>query len=125
MEPLYLGAQVQYFRVLRGMYQEDLAQAADLVKSTISKIETIGEYNTDIHRIRRIAHALRVPLASLFTPPSLVVRSTNTDLLIPLFRSVYALPSHVLHALLVMAEAVQEAQPPPAMAVPPAGVSRR
>lgn len=107
----YLRSQLLFYRVLRGMRQSELATASRVAESTISRLET-SNHNTDLDRIYRIASALGVPPAALFTPPMFVLYESNTELLVPLFRHAHTLPDHVLQVLVLIAEAFQAAQAP-------------
>ena len=68
MEPLYFGEQVRYYRVLRGLNQDELAQRAQTTPQSISRVEN-NLQNWTRNNIRKISAALDVPLAALFLPP--------------------------------------------------------
>lgn len=59
------GERLRQLRREKGLSQEDLAFAADLELSQISRIER-GIINTSISQVFQIAEALGVPVAALF-----------------------------------------------------------
>lgn len=59
------GERLRHLRKEKGFSQEELAFAADLELSQISRIER-GVINTSISQVFQIARALGVPAASLF-----------------------------------------------------------
>jgi len=59
------GASIKVSRNLLGISQETLAERASLHRTYISDLER-GERNPSLNTIIRIAHALEVPIASLF-----------------------------------------------------------
>ncbi len=63
-----LGANIRQRREEAGITVTELARRAGLTKSAVSKIET-GKASPPISTILRIAQALNVPLAELFTEP--------------------------------------------------------
>jgi two-component system, response regulator len=67
----YFGGLVRSQRGLRGISQEELAGRAGLHRTYLSDIER-GARNPSLESINKIAKALGVPLAMLFTPPSLL-----------------------------------------------------
>ena len=58
-----VGAKIAYYRTLRGLHQEQLAQMTHLSKSVISRIER-GKYNNhvSVSTLIAIAEALKVEL---------------------------------------------------------------
>lgn len=61
------GANVRRVRVLQGVAQEGLADAADLDRTYVSGIER-ARRNVSIRNIQRIADALSVDVRVLFDP---------------------------------------------------------
>lgn len=59
------GANVAYFRKLRGMTQEDLAERSGIDRSTVSKIE-IAYTGITLDIVFKIAQTLDVDTAKLF-----------------------------------------------------------
>lgn len=65
-----LGSKIRELRTSTGWRLEDLARAAGLSKSAVSQIES-GRMEPSLATLRRLAHALKITLASLFeTHPS-------------------------------------------------------
>jgi len=60
------GASVQKLRFERGLTQEMLAERADLHRTYIADIER-GARNVSLRSIEKLARALGVPTAELFT----------------------------------------------------------
>lgn len=60
-----VGTAIRDLREARGMTQEQLGEACELHRTFIGSVER-GERNVAILNLRRIAKALRVPLAALF-----------------------------------------------------------
>lgn len=58
------GRRVRYFRKLKALSQEELADACDLHRTYVGGIER-GERNVSLNNIERIAKALDVPVAYL------------------------------------------------------------
>lgn len=54
-----IGAKIQYFRTLRGVSQENLAEAAAVSRVSISNLER-GETGTTLETLVSIANALRI-----------------------------------------------------------------
>ncbi len=65
----YFGGLVRTQRGLRGISQEELAGRAGLHRTYLSDIER-GARNPSLESINKIAKALGVPLAMLFSPPT-------------------------------------------------------
>ncbi len=63
---LRLAKRVRRLRVARGWSQEVLADAAGLHRTYIGSIER-GERNVSLEAMERIAQALEIPLAELFS----------------------------------------------------------
>jgi XRE family aerobic/anaerobic benzoate catabolism transcriptional regulator len=63
-----LGKRVRLHRLYQRMTQDQLAERARLSRSFISLFET-GERGIDVRALRRIAHALDVPLPELVAEP--------------------------------------------------------
>lgn len=61
-----LGRKIRALRALRGWRQTDLAQAAGMQRAYIGAVER-GERNLSLHNLERIADALDVTLADLFS----------------------------------------------------------
>src|SRR5215467_2784341 len=66
---LSLGKRVREYRNRRGMTRKQVSQEADVSERHIAQLES-GEGNISVVLLQRIAEALNVPLASLFTPQS-------------------------------------------------------
>jgi len=64
---LSLGKRVREYRNRRGMTRKQVSQEADVSERHIAQLES-GEGNISVVLLQRIAEALNVPLASLFTP---------------------------------------------------------
>jgi two-component system response regulator len=62
------AAAVRYWRKQRGYSQEDLAERADLHRTYISDVER-GARNVSLESISRLARALKLPVATLFSEP--------------------------------------------------------
>ena len=62
---LELGKQIRGLRKESGWTLEDLARSIGLSKSAISQIES-GKIEPSLHTLRRLAEALKIPLAKLF-----------------------------------------------------------
>jgi len=62
------GERIKQIRDSKGMTQEDLADAADLFRTYISRIET-GVANPTLTVIHALANAMTVPVDSLLTMP--------------------------------------------------------
>lgn len=60
-----IGAQVRSFRVRLGLKAADLAAAANISGSLMSKIET-GQVSASLSTLQAVAQALNVPLAGFF-----------------------------------------------------------
>lgn len=60
-----IGAQVRSFRLRLGLKAADLAAAAGISGSLMSKIET-GQVSASLSTLQSVAHALNVPLAAFF-----------------------------------------------------------
>lgn len=58
---------IRYWRLLREMTQEQLADAVGMQKQQISRLET-GEREAYVHRLRAIARVLDVETADLLSP---------------------------------------------------------
>jgi transcriptional regulator with XRE-family HTH domain len=70
VQPLLLGARIRHARLAKGMRQQALADVAGCSKSMLSKIEA-DRAVPSLPALQRIAHALDIELASLFSgPPS-------------------------------------------------------
>ena len=65
---LLLGARVRHARLAKGMRQQALADVAGCSKSMLSKIEA-DRAVPSLPALQRIAHALDIDLASLFSGP--------------------------------------------------------
>ncbi len=63
------GETIRAIRKSKGWSQEELAEASGLHRTYIGSIER-GEQNVSLKNIKRLADALGVPLADLFTSPS-------------------------------------------------------
>lgn len=61
-----IGKRIKYIRESKGMSQKDLAYSADLDRSYIASVEN-GARNISIVNIEKIAHALKVSLATFFS----------------------------------------------------------
>ena len=63
-----IGAKVAYYRTLRGMTQEQLAEKINVSKSTLGRIER-GTYNKNVSvsTLLDIADGLRIDMALLVT----------------------------------------------------------
>ena len=59
-----LGRRIRILRVAGGLSQQDLADQAHVTRNYISAIER-NTQGLDLVRLRRLAHALGVPLADL------------------------------------------------------------
>lgn len=66
-ELIEFGLNLKQLRISRGLSQEQLGLIAELDRTYISGIER-GVRNVSLNNIFRIAKALGVPAASLFTP---------------------------------------------------------
>ena len=64
---LSLGKRVREFRNRRGMTRKQVSQEADVSERHLAQLEA-GEGNISVVLLQRIARALHVPLANLFTP---------------------------------------------------------
>jgi len=62
-----LGKRVREYRNRRGMTRKQVSQDADVSERHIAQLES-GEGNISVVLLQRIAEALNVPLANLFTP---------------------------------------------------------
>lgn len=63
------GLRIKQIRDSKGMTQEDLADAADLFRTYISRIET-GMANPTLTVIHALANAMKVSVDSLLTIPT-------------------------------------------------------
>lgn len=63
-----VGAKIAYYRTLRDMSQEELAERANITQSTLSKIER-GKYNNNVSvsLLIDIADCLQIDIALLVT----------------------------------------------------------
>ncbi len=61
-----LGERIRVARGARGMTQEQLAHKAGLSRAYVARLET-GRHNPPVLTLARIAKALKVPMADLFT----------------------------------------------------------
>lgn len=59
---------VRKFRATKGLSQEKLAEAAGIHRTYLGGIE-LGLRNPSLRNIARIAHALDLPIATLFQKP--------------------------------------------------------
>jgi transcriptional regulator with XRE-family HTH domain len=67
-ELIEFGLNLKQLRIARGLSQEQLGLIAELDRTYISGIER-GVRNVSLNNIFRIAKALGVPAAALFTSP--------------------------------------------------------
>ncbi len=63
-----LGARLRQRRRARGLTQAELGRRCELHRTFIGSVER-GERNLSILNLRRLARALRLPLADLFPGP--------------------------------------------------------
>jgi len=71
------GLRVKELRDAKGMTQEDLAEAADLFRTYISRIET-GFANPTLTVIHSLANAMSEPVESLLKAPTQLAVPANT-----------------------------------------------
>lgn len=71
------GLRVKELRDSKGMTQEDLADASDLFRTYISRIET-GLANPSLTVIHALANAMAEPVGSLLTAPTQLDVSAKT-----------------------------------------------
>lgn len=64
-----VGRRVAELRIVRGLTQEELAEATGFYTRYIQSIEG-GDVNLRLDSLARLATALRVPVADLFQAPS-------------------------------------------------------
>lgn len=79
----YVGAQVRYFRKLRGITLKELSKTIDKSISTISKYES-GSIPIDIHTLQQVADALKVTLEQLIPSIHETRQTTSTRTTRPL-----------------------------------------
>lgn len=61
-----IGQQIQYYRKLKGLTQEELANAINISKSYISKIEAANcDKSFSLEVLFEIADALQIPISYL------------------------------------------------------------
>lgn len=58
------GSALRAFREERALTQQGLAELADLHTNYVSSVER-GERNLSLHNITKLAHALKIPVATL------------------------------------------------------------
>lgn len=63
-----VGEKVRYYRNLKGLTQEQLAEAVDTYGSYIGRLER-GEQNVQLETLQRIADALQISIYALFDHP--------------------------------------------------------
>ena len=61
-----VGKQIQKLRALKGISQQDLAAKCNFEKSNLSRLEA-GRVNPTLSTLEKVAKALDVTLAELFT----------------------------------------------------------
>ena len=61
-----IGKQIQKIRELKGISQQDLAAKCNFEKSNMSRLEA-GKVNSTLSTLEKVANALGVTLAELFT----------------------------------------------------------
>lgn len=61
-----VGKQIQKLRELKGISQQDLAAKCNFEKSNMSRLET-GRVNPTLSTLEKVANALEVTLAEIFT----------------------------------------------------------
>lgn len=94
---------IAIIRKIRGLSQADLADMVSTTQPSISRIEK-GDDGTTLRQFIRIAEALRVELADLFSDE----RSTSERLLLEAFRN---LPPDMKRSWVAMARSVVETPP--------------
>ena len=62
---IIIGKQIQKFRELKGISQQDLAAKCNFEKSNMSRLES-GRVNPTLSTLEKVANALDVTLAELF-----------------------------------------------------------
>ena len=76
---LNIGENIFYWRKLKGIKQEDLAQQIGISSAALSNIEN-GNSNPSIERLESIANALGIELQHLFTNPQQIFNFNNSPL---------------------------------------------
>lgn len=76
-----LGAKIARFRDLRGMSMSALAEAADLAKSYLAKLEKGDVENPGLRTLSGIARALDVTVADLLAPAESAPRAERKSML--------------------------------------------
>ena len=61
-----IGKQIQKLRETKGLSQQDLAAKCNFEKSNMSRLEA-GRVNATLSTLEKVANALEVTLAELFT----------------------------------------------------------
>lgn len=94
---LELGSRIRALRKIHGWTLDDLARSIDVSKSAISQIES-GRIEPSLRTLRRLASALKPPLARLFESPT---ASIDDRVVRRAQRKVFHLPKdHVRYELL-------------------------
>lgn len=64
-----VGARVRELRIAAGLSQQELGELAGVRQATISELESGKAQGATFETLGRLAEALRVPAAELFTKP--------------------------------------------------------
>lgn len=76
-ENINIGENIRYYRKLKGLTQEKLAEFSDSSVKFISMVESKKSQNISIQRLEKIANALDISLATLVSLPESGKSSIN------------------------------------------------